>query len=329
VAVIQEAPRQPAEREIEVYTQSQEIGMDNQGNAMGSAVFRDRHGNTYHVDHPGLAANLQRFIGQPDTPQMRLAVERVVQQHVWDQWQVMGSGTAPTPALYGSTTSDVWLTWNSGTATTSGTTVTLTVNDADNVWTNWQDTGTANEPFFNEWATNPNHTPNFQRQYMGQYQPPAPETAEEREARVQRELQQRERWERERAERERRRIEREAGLEAARVEAKALLDSLLTETQKNSLENEDWFLVIGKSGNIYRLRRGRVGNIDLISPEGRVLRSLCSHPGPRLPNADDLVAQKLYLETDDEYVQKQANVHYDYGTRGQLIELAKHLPRAA
>jgi len=305
------------------------MGMD--GHARGSAVFRDRHGNTYHVDHPGLAANLEQFIGQPDTPAMRLAVERVVQNHVWNQW-ALHDATGGTPALYGSTTSDVWLTWNSGSATTSGTTVTLNVSDADNVWTNWQDTGTAaNEPFWNDWTNNPNHAPNFQSQYMGQFIPPqrAPETAEEREARVQRELQQREEWERQRVIRERARIEREAGLKAARIEASALLDSLLSETQRNSLEKEDWFLVIGKSGRIYRLRRGRVGNIDLLSPEGKVLRTLCSHPGPRLPNADDLVAQKLYLETDDEYVQRQANVHRDHGTSGQLIELAEHLPNAA
>lgn len=113
-------------------------------------------------------------------------------------------------------------------------------------------------------------------------------------------------------------------------EAEALLDMVLSDVQRKCFKKEDWFLVIGKSGKIYRIRRGRVGNIDLVSPEGRVLRTYCVHPKERLPNGDDLVTQMLYLENDDRLLTGMANVHRDYSRdedAAPVINIADYLPK--
>lgn len=277
-------------------------------------------GNTYHVDSPGGRANLQNFLHQPQTPELLLKVERVVQQYVWREWATSDSNVA-TSAIDTGNTADIWLTWNSSSASTG--TVSLNIADPGaQAWGGWnvQTSASTTDDTWSGWNTNPSNVRVFQRQYQQQW-PTRQETVEERDARVQRELQLRQ-------QREERRVQQTAELKAARTEAKALLDSLLSEIQRQSLEEEGWFIVIGKSGKIYRLRKGRVGNIDQLDEEGRVVTTLCSHPGPYLPNADDLVAQKMFLETDDEYVRQNANVRRPF-VDGKVIDMTKYLPKVA
>lgn len=274
-------------------------------------------GNTYYVDEAGLQANMESIILEPQTPELLVKAERIVQNHVWRQWSTSSSADVTT-AVNDGATADIWLTWNTSSATTTTNKVVLNIADTD-VWSGWniQTTG-GTDPTWADWVSNPNNT----RLLSSQHNQGWPrETEEQREARVQRELQRRQ-------EMEARRVQQTRELEAARVEASALLDSLLSEMQRQSLEEEGWFLVIGKSGKIYRLRKGRVGNIDELDLEGNVVKTLCSHPGPQLPNADDLVAQKLFLETDDEYVHQNANVRRPYSD-GKVIDITKYLPKVA
>jgi hypothetical protein len=216
---------------------------------------------------------------------------------VWSIWAAGNTATATDAS------NTPWYEWNL--ATTNGTASTT------NVWSNWQ-TGDARITF----------DPQPSNEMLGN----TPETrARAREILEMREEQER-RWAAERQRHEEVQRQRNVKLEAARIEARGLLESVLNDVQKASLEEEDWFLVIGKSGSVYRLRRGRVGNVDLLGPDGRVLRKYCVHPGTHLPNFDDLAAQKLHLENDDESLVQMANVHADLGTRGQVIDISKHLP---
>lgn len=144
------------------------------------------------------------------------------------------------------------------------------------------------------------------------------ESEEEREARVQRELIRTE---------ERKKKERIRKL--ASIEAKSLLDSVLTEVQRECFKKENWFLVIGKSGDIYRINRGFVGNVDLLDPTGKLLRSFCMHINTRFPMEDNLVAQKLHLETDDKHFVENANVFRKYKEDAKVIDITPYLRRAS
>ena len=239
-------------------------------------------------------------------------IERVANNNVYRASTTSGTHAADTCL----SSNESWGIWVSASAST--TSVTL---DLEGTWGTWN-TGTTASAAGNsmltwqDWAANP-----FESQIMGE---PAPATQryavppvidqEERARRI--------------AARQQRFQEEHDRLAAARVQATELLESILNEVQRQSIKEEDWFLVIGKSGNIYRLRRGRVGNIDLVSPKGEVLKSFCVHPGVHVPNADDLVAQKLHLESDDKHLIANANVHNSYPT-GEIIDLTKRLPKAA
>jgi len=144
------------------------------------------------------------------------------------------------------------------------------------------------------------------------------ESEEEKQARVQRELRA--------AEERKARIKQK---ELASIEAKSLLDSVLTDIQRECFQKEDWFLVVGKSGNIYRIRKGYQGNIDLISPDGKVIRSFCIHIPSDFPMEDNLVAQKLHLEANDTELVERANVFRNYGENGDVIDIEPYIRRAA
>lgn len=58
----------------------------------------------------------------------------------------------------------------------------------------------------------------------------------------------------------------------------------------------------------YRIRRGRHGNIDQVDAQGKVLKSLCVHPSMQCPDADTMLAQKLWLETNEPELLRVANV---------------------
>lgn len=112
-----------------------------------------------------------------------------------------------------------------------------------------------------------------------------------------------------RAEEYRRQFEREREARAAAEKrAEELLVENLSLKQRERYKRDGWFIVHGK-GCRYRIRRGRIANVDVIARDGEVLRSLCAHPGESVPDPDTMLAQKLMLETAEEEFLRVANVH--------------------
>lgn len=100
-----------------------------------------------------------------------------------------------------------------------------------------------------------------------------------------------------------------AARDKAEKRAEELLLTLLNEEQKRQFKSENAFVVHGRSGLRYRIRRGRVGNVDVIERDGRLRHRLCAHPIDNVPNCDTMAAQKLMLECDDLDFARRANIH--------------------
>lgn len=97
---------------------------------------------------------------------------------------------------------------------------------------------------------------------------------------------------------------RAAALAASRrvaiIKADKLLESILNEVQRAHVQAHGYFVVRGKSGQLYRIRRGWAANVDAINARGEVTQRLCAHPLSYMPDGDLMAAQKLMLETADE-----------------------------
>lgn len=113
-----------------------------------------------------------------------------------------------------------------------------------------------------------------------------------------------ERVARERAEYE----ERQRVRRAAEERARGLLMDHLTPEQQASLREHKWFLVIGgKTGHVYRIRDkpDLVANVDAIDDGCK----LCAHARHDIPMGDQLLAQKLTIEFDEDHFLAKANRH--------------------
>lgn len=125
---------------------------------------------------------------------------------------------------------------------------------------------------------------------------PAPETEEQRQARVERERQRNIRAEAARLEKE-----------AAREKAEALLRETLDKEQREQFDKTKWFFVISQSGRRYRIRRRWAGNIDEVDQADMIVAEYCIHPQERIPTEDSMLVQKLMLEADESRFLKIAN----------------------
>lgn len=100
---------------------------------------------------------------------------------------------------------------------------------------------------------------------------------------------------------------------AEEVEARAreLLLGYLNERQRQDLATHNWFLVDGKSGVRYRIKRGSlVGNVEVLNADGSVRHRLCAHDrNEGTPLDDQLLTQKLYLEHHEQEFLNVANRH--------------------
>ena len=67
-------------------------------------------------------------------------------------------------------------------------------------------------------------------------------------------------------------------------------------------------LVSVKSGNKYKINKGRTRNIQRVDEQGKVLEHLCVHPAMYVPDFDTMLTQKLWLETAEEKIRKVANI---------------------
>lgn len=97
----------------------------------------------------------------------------------------------------------------------------------------------------------------------------------------------------------------------AKKRAERLLLAHLSPEQRDEYERLQRFHVVGADGKLYRIRRGWSHNVELIeeSDEGRFLtEQFCIHPIERVPDEDNLLAQKLLLETDPERFRRIANI---------------------
>ena len=93
----------------------------------------------------------------------------------------------------------------------------------------------------------------------------------------------------------------------ARKKAEILLRSHLTLEQQRDLDRFGFFK-INVRGQVFRIRRGSVQNIDVVEPQAGkadvLIKTVCAHTQKNnLPDADEMLMQKLYLETNpDEFL---------------------------
>jgi hypothetical protein len=95
--------------------------------------------------------------------------------------------------------------------------------------------------------------------------------------------------------------------EAATARADELLKTLLTPEQVDELDKLSCFIVKAQSGKFYRIKRGRMHNIEELDTERQATATLCAHPNRAIPNADTMLAQKLMLESAEAEFLRIAN----------------------
>lgn len=145
------------------------------------------------------------------------------------------------------------------------------------------------------------------------------ETEEERIAREEREVKAAAEREKRLAAQRKKDAERRRLQEEGKERARRLLASMLSPEQREEFEAENRFhlkVIDGQSGEerVYRIDQGYQGNVKLLGPDGRPVRSYCIHAkttddeGRRLPNEDHMLAQKLLLQTDEESFLRIANM---------------------
>jgi len=211
-----------------------------------------------------------------------------------------------TPIITASTTAPLWI-WGSATSTT--------VASAATWYAEWHDVSLAVEDhlvltpshldstlsLLDRWTAEPEHREHEfrSRQTVRQDVRRAVDEAHLRRAQA----------ENARIEAERARLKQaEERSEAARTRALALLRSHLTPAQRRTFEANKWFVVEGgRSKTRYRINsRHFAGNIEILDGE-RVTHHLCGHCDHTIPLSDQLLAQKLMLEFDEDEFLKLAN----------------------
>jgi len=93
--------------------------------------------------------------------------------------------------------------------------------------------------------------------------------------------------------------------QAAEAKARVLLERALTPEQRRDLCASRYFYVKGKKFT-YRIREGHSGNVDAIDSSWCVISRYCAHPLGRVPVYDMMLAQKLWIETDENMFLKKA-----------------------
>jgi hypothetical protein len=81
--------------------------------------------------------------------------------------------------------------------------------------------------------------------------------------------------------------------------AMALLEKALTPQQRSDLFARGFFYVKGRRFT-YRIHEGCSANVDALDSSGSVISRLCAHPQGRTPVYDVMLAQKLWIETDED-----------------------------
>lgn len=103
------------------------------------------------------------------------------------------------------------------------------------------------------------------------------------------------------------REERRAQAEAAKQRAKELLVAFLDEEQTAEFEERQEFHVRGSAGRRYCLKRGRAHNVFEVDDDGRKVVEFCGHVRDSIPDDDNVLAQMLFIQNDEEGYRKLAN----------------------
>lgn len=110
----------------------------------------------------------------------------------------------------------------------------------------------------------------------------------------------------------------EAGRKLADAKARKILMEHLSPVQRDQYEKFGYFdLDVG--GRTYRIKKGWSGNVQRLGKDeknqDRVLESFCIHPRERIPEEDNLLIQKLMLETEEAEFRRIANITVHDGGR--------------
>lgn len=103
--------------------------------------------------------------------------------------------------------------------------------------------------------------------------------------------------------------------EAAKKRSDALLLEHLSPIQQETYKKNKWFVVKGGlTGTKYRIRENNgsvVANIDVYDiVEEKIIHRLCAHiPPHQVPHGDNLLAQKMMIEYDEDSFTRTANIH--------------------
>lgn len=98
-------------------------------------------------------------------------------------------------------------------------------------------------------------------------------------------------------------------VERARAIAKAkkLLRQYTTPSQQRSLKIRKWFSITGSDGRTYRIKEGTSHNVYWVRNNIELVR-YCVVVAEQVPLADQMLAQKLILESDAETFKRLANM---------------------
>ena len=102
------------------------------------------------------------------------------------------------------------------------------------------------------------------------------------------------------------RLEREKKEIAAEAKAEELLLMCISEEQGKQYLEHGYFDVTTKSKK-YRIRKGWSKNIEELDEESKPKHVYCIHPAIWVPNQDNMLAQKLLLDTDEAAFLAKAN----------------------
>lgn len=192
-----------------------------------------------------------------------------------------------------------WYAWNTGTSYIYNT-ISVTNASTDTTWSGWTNRGTGTYYSTNSatWSTwNQRYTP------VARWEP-APLSTEMR-------------MRQERGA-NRRRLERHFE-RMAKFRARRLLLSVLSPRQRDEFRQDNAFIVHGSDGGVYELQLGRYHNIFRIDEDHNHIEELCGAVEEAVPDEDNLVAQKLWLETNESYFRSLCNIWSinQYGTRSR------------
>lgn len=115
-----------------------------------------------------------------------------------------------------------------------------------------------------------------------------------------------------RQQREREAAERRVFTDTAKSRARRLLFSMLNPQQQKQLDEKNYFdlTVYSQDGKsrVYRIEHGYAGNVKLLGADGQPVKRYCIHADSRLPYEDQMLAQKLLLESNEQDFLKIANM---------------------